>query len=257
MSSFLGNGQPSPLTGVPGWLDQKAELDLVALGENAPANSTIVVIGGQSGRDVCAIAYGVKRKAKPKVEIYVVQTYNDMLRHNVEKAGFDDIVHVVDGLPFDVSRRWSKPVSLIYVRYSNEYQIVLDIIQSWLKHLDYTGIICFSEYWKDTNSHDLHLPVKKAVDYWHTKSNWKRIMGHGSLVWFIAPEKDKEEKVPDIPFALPKAEPIVIESSEPDYEAMTLDELKAIGAKFGLKLGTYRSKQSVIDRLIKEGIIHA
>lgn len=261
--SFLGNGIPSPLTGIPGWTDEKAELNLVMLGESVPANSTVVVIGGQHGRDACAIAYGVKRKATPKVEIYVIERFGETnlnaIRHNVERAGFDDMIHVVNELPFDVSRRWYRPVSLMYVRYSNVYQVVLDVIQSWLKHLDYNGIICFSDYWKDTTSHDLHLPVKNAVDYWHDKSHWKRIGGNGSLVWFIAPSQEQEEKVPETPPDMPRLGEIIatnVDKGVTNYDALSLEQLKALGAKFGIKLGTYKSKTSVIERLKKEGIIH-
>ncbi len=115
-----------------------------------PDGSNIVEIGSFKGRSTCCLAYGCKGTKK---RVFTIDTFEgnnvdffhkaffDEFWDNVKRCGLTNYVTPIKGLSSEVARFWDKPIHLLFIDGSHEYEDVVSDFLSFFPHVVAGGIV--------------------------------------------------------------------------------------------------------------------
>lgn len=241
---MIGQAPCSDITGIPGWLPEPMERRLIQFAYDVPDGANILHLGGEFGRDAAAFAHGAKRNLNLRTRIYTVRSFPPDLinayRVNIEAAGFDDLCCPVNEDPLIYAKRWDKPVHILYLACTHNAIELESLMNAWLPKVVAEGFIIWRDYWKSSQSHPSHLPIKQAVDSWIKRHPYLHLQqGEGSLVWTQQPKAlpQKIEKAPEI------------------IDGWSIKQLQKLADDRGLKTGRIKKRETLMTRLDEAGII--
>lgn len=167
---------------IPGWLQDDQEKWLFKSARALPDGVNIVEVGSFKGRSTCCLGFGCLGSRK---RIFAVDSFNgnDSDFHerdffaefwaNVERCGLSLYVEPVKGFSSEVAKTWNKPIHLIFIDGSHQYDDVLADFFGFLPHIVPGGLIAFHDVdktwpdvlraWNEVIKHKL-----TDVGYWST-----------------------------------------------------------------------------------------
>ena len=119
-----------------------------------PGDANIVEIGSFKGRSTCCLAYGCMGS---KRKVFAVDTFNGNsvdfhhrdffkeFKRNVEERGLARYVEPLQGLSVDVAKRWHRPIHLLFIDGSHQYEDVLQDFQTFFPHVAPNGLVAFHD----------------------------------------------------------------------------------------------------------------
>lgn len=117
-----------------------------------PAN--IVEIGSFKGRSTCCFGLAVKGTGR---HIYCIDTFNgndvdfhhrDFLAEfqgNIDRCGLTEQVTACRGLSHDVAKTWDRPIDLIFIDGSHQYEDVLADFENYFPFVKPGGVVAFHD----------------------------------------------------------------------------------------------------------------
>lgn len=210
---MIGEGIVSKQTGVPGWhTDQEAEKLIELAARYVPDSGIVVELGGEYGKSASEFGYALK--GKQNIRIFTVDLFPDdhpiaknhggllaVWRTNLAETGLSDhhlLFLPMRGKSYDIGAKWTEgAIDLLFIDAAHDYLSVKSDIASWVQFVKPGGVVIFHDYWKNPNSHPVHLEVKKAVDEWQYEADqkWERHDAPDSLVYFVKPLDSRPENV--------------------------------------------------------------
>jgi predicted O-methyltransferase YrrM len=172
----------SPITGVPGWLSDSEEAELIRLAGLVGTGGVIVEIGAEYGRSAAALCSG----AAPSVTIISIDLFptdhpvvGDLMaayKSNLKSAGFADRTFVVKGNSRQIGRGWKLGgrIDLLFIDGDHSYRGARADLQIWAKFVGCGGYLACHDCEipdKDSN-HDLHIEVAQAIRQWRDPEAW-------------------------------------------------------------------------------------
>jgi MMP 1-O-methyltransferase len=149
-------------SGIDGWLTEKEILFLYDAAKNGPGSGAVVEIGSWKGRSTVALALGLKAGNR-KEKVYAIDwhrgskengTVNTLpeFKKNIKSSGGSEYVKPMIMKSEDAAKLWSrkpKPIRLLWVDGSHEYEDVKKDFDLWSPFLESGGIIAFHDtfYW--------------------------------------------------------------------------------------------------------------
>lgn len=185
------------VSGIDGLIEDKEARCLYLLARKAGGN--IVEIGSWRGKSTICLALGSRAGGGSKV--FAIDPHKGLFdsvgglnspedsepafRANIRKAGVDDAVMPLVMTSREAAQEWSKPVSLLFIDGSHEYEDVKLDVALWEPHLINGGIICFHDALHSGCQPGRNHPgVRKVVIDSVFKSNSFRAVGFcGSCVY--------------------------------------------------------------------------
>lgn len=146
------------LKGVDGLISNDEALCLFRLARERGGN--VVEIGSWKGKSTICLASGLKENCKGAMVwaidphkglsdsatgFYVPEDTEAIFKANIARAKVDNIVTPLVMKSEDAARTWSKPVSLLFIDGSHEYEDVKLDFTKWQSRLVEGGIICFHD----------------------------------------------------------------------------------------------------------------
>jgi len=144
---------------ISGWLTDAEEEFLYNAAKNCKGKGVIVEIGSWKGKSTIWLAKG--SKAGNNVKIYAVDTHTGSSRYrekygevwtfeefkeNIKKTNVEDIIVPVVKTSEDAARDWDeKPIELLWIDGSHEYEMVKLDFDLWFPYLIEGGIIAFHD----------------------------------------------------------------------------------------------------------------
>lgn len=119
-----------------------------------PDGANIVEIGSFKGRSTCCLAFGCKGTSKKCFAVdtfrgnssdFKHEPYFDKFWSNIQKIGLSSYVTPVQGLSSEVAKTWSKPIHLLYIDGSHQYDDVLADFEGFFPHVVEGGIVAFHD----------------------------------------------------------------------------------------------------------------
>jgi predicted O-methyltransferase YrrM len=138
--------------GMEGWLRPEEGRWLFDAARALPPESTIVEIGSFKGRSTCCLAGGCREHAR----VYAVDSFDggpnlpraDSLadfNRNIRSCGLSDYVEPIVGLSSEVARKWAKPIHLLFIDGSHNYDDVLADFNGFFPHLTKRSFVAFHD----------------------------------------------------------------------------------------------------------------
>lgn len=142
------------VSGVQGWLSDDEGAFLFLSAKEWPCSGEIVEIGSWKGRSTIWLAKGSKAGKRGKVhaidphvgsyENRNENTYRDFIR-NLKKAGVTGHVVPMVARAEDAAKKWSKPIRLLWIDGSHDYEDVKRDFRIWEKFLVGGGMIALHD----------------------------------------------------------------------------------------------------------------
>jgi predicted O-methyltransferase YrrM len=189
---MIGEGNISPYTGVPGWIEAQESEALRALTESLIGKEAVHIanIGCEYGRTASEFA-----SVSPLVHVLAVDLFpldhgivGDLLAaFKANTAAWARQIEVLQGnsqtvKPSNAKRKYD----LVFIDAGHHYEEIKADIANWANRVRAGGVLVFHDYAKGPFSHSQHFDVKRAVDEWQAgESGWQKVSGPGSLVWFV------------------------------------------------------------------------
>jgi len=150
-----------------------------------PDKANIVEIGSFKGRSTCCFALGCGDSRK---RVFAIDTFNgndvdfhhrdffDQFQQNLRRAGVLDRVTPCRGLSHEVVKTWDRPIDLLFIDGSHEYEDVLADFNGFFPHVIPGGIVAFHDFdeqwpgvvraWnQDINQHLVELDACRTIVY--------------------------------------------------------------------------------------------
>lgn len=127
---------------------------LYKMARSLPNKANIVEIGSFKGRSTCCLAYGCKGRTK---HVFAIDTFdgNDIdfnyrcffkdFWHNIEKCGLTAYVTPIQGHSSEVAKTWNKPIQLLFIDGSHQYEHVLSDFNEFFPHVISGGIVALHD----------------------------------------------------------------------------------------------------------------
>lgn len=142
---------------VDGWLDDAEGELLYNLAKNCKGRGVIVEIGSWMGKST--IWLGLGSKAGKKVKVYAVDPHARGFEHkkfsvgstfrefkkNIDGAGVDDVVVPIISTSEEASKKFRKPVELVFIDGAHEYEHVKKDFELWFPKVIDGGIVAFHD----------------------------------------------------------------------------------------------------------------
>lgn len=140
---------------VEGWLLEGQERWLFEAAYSLPASANIVEIGSFKGRSTCALASGCRGTQK---RVFAIDPFDggpnwrrdekaffDEFTDNVKRCGVSEYVEPVVALSTEAGRSWTRPISLLFIDGSHEYEAVKTDFEIFFPHVSPGGIVAFHD----------------------------------------------------------------------------------------------------------------
>ncbi len=143
---------------VPGYLLPGQEKWLFDAAYSLPNPANIVEVGSFKGRSTCCLAFGCRGTRK---RVFSVDTFNgndsdfsargflQEFSANVSRCALSEYVQPVVGVSHEVARSWSKPINLLFIDASHEYEDVLADFEGFFPHVVPGGTVAFHDVCED------------------------------------------------------------------------------------------------------------
>lgn len=112
--------------------------------------ANIVEIGSYIGRSTCCLAFGCRGTKK---HVFAIDTFdgNDtdfhrrgflkQFRDNIERAGLSSYVTPIKGLSEEQAATWDKPIHMLFIDGSHQYEDVLADFNGFFPHVAHGGLV--------------------------------------------------------------------------------------------------------------------
>ncbi len=119
-----------------------------------PSESVIVEIGSFKGRSTCCLAYGCRGTNK---HVFAIDTFDgnsvdfphrgffQEFWRNIETRGLAAYVTPVLGRSADVVKTWKRPIRLLFIDGSHQYEDVLADFENFFPHVEPGGVVAFHD----------------------------------------------------------------------------------------------------------------
>ena len=128
---------------IPGWLTDEEGEALYELARRCTGKGVIVEIGSWKGKSTTCLGLG--SKAGANVPIYAVDPHADYrfgeFKANLERAGIADLVTPIPSLSQAAASDFDKPIELLFVDGSHEYDDVKADFEQWVPKLVEGGVV--------------------------------------------------------------------------------------------------------------------
>lgn len=133
---------------------------------NAPEGAVIVEIGSFLGRSTVSFALGCKGTNKHVYAIDLFEGDGDMygqgdfqeqFRGNVRRCGVESYVTDIRSHSMTVAQSWTRPIDILFIDGSHEYEDVKADFQAFYPHVKRNGIIAF---------HDIKGKWEGVIRFW-------------------------------------------------------------------------------------------
>ena len=145
MSEFRDRVKPL-IADIPGWLTDEEGEALYELARSC-RRGNIVEIGSWKGKST--VRLGLGSKAGAAVPIYAIDPHADHrfgdFKQNVERAGIADLVHPMASLSQTAADDFDRPIELLFVDGSHEYDLVLEDFEKWIPKVADGGWVAFHD----------------------------------------------------------------------------------------------------------------
>lgn len=167
---------------VPGYLQVGQERWLFEAAYSLPDRASIVEIGSFMGRSTCSLASGCRGTQK---RVFAIDTFNgndsdfpargylEQFSENVKGCGLSGYVEPVVGASHEIARSWNRPIHMLFIDGSHQYEDVLADFEAFFPHIVPGGLVAFHDVcdnwpgvlrlWEETAKRQL-------VDTGHCKS---------------------------------------------------------------------------------------
>ena len=146
MSSFEADVKPL-LADIPGWLTDEEGEALYELARACRGEAVIVEIGSWKGKST--VCLGLGSRAGASVPVYAIDPHADYrfgdFKANVERAGIADLVRPVASLSQSAADDFDKPIELLFVDGSHQYDLVLEDFEKWVPKVVEGGWVAFHD----------------------------------------------------------------------------------------------------------------
>lgn len=164
----------SLIDSVQGWMAPGQERWLFEAAYSLPHTANIVEIGSFKGRSTCSLGFGCRGTRK---RVYAIDTFDgggwnfderDFLHEfeaNVRRCGLSRYIEPIRGKSTEVAKGWEKPIDLIFIDGSHEYEAVKADFEDFFQHVIPGGIVAFHDvneewpgvlrFWRETASRQL------------------------------------------------------------------------------------------------------
>jgi MMP 1-O-methyltransferase len=146
MSEFAQRVKPL-IADVPGWLTDEEGEALYELAKRCEGRGVIVEIGSWKGKST--ICLGLGSRAGNAVPIYAIDPHADYrfgdFKDNIERAGIADLVTPIASLSQPAADDFDRPVELIFVDGSHEFDLVLEDFEKWVPKVVDGGWVAFHD----------------------------------------------------------------------------------------------------------------
>jgi len=143
---------------IEGWLLPEEEKWLFAAARSLPERSNIVEIGSYKGRSTCCLGFGARPKHSRVFAIDIFDGGPGLPRaytlaeftQNINKCDLSETVETIVDLSGEVSKTWGKPIHLLFIDGSHDYEDVLTDFTGFFPHVVPNGLVAFHDvYNKD------------------------------------------------------------------------------------------------------------
>lgn len=119
-----------------------------------PNGAVIVEIGSYKGRSTCCLAYGCRGSRKC---VFAIDTFEgnevDFYRrgflnefnYNLESRSLSSYVTPIKSISTEAARLWNKPISLLFIDGSHQYEDVLADFDAFFPHIVPGGIVALHD----------------------------------------------------------------------------------------------------------------
>lgn len=184
-----------------GFIGAEEGLSLYDFAKNGSGKGVIVEIGSFKGKSAIWLANGSKRVKREKVysidphniagllsqtkigDVYIPKdSYNSFLK-NIKKARVEDWIIPIKDFSYKVAEKWNKPIRLLFIDGSHEYEDVKRDFLLWEPFVSKRGIIAFHDT-LGKNS-EIYPGVKKFIEeYLMNSKEFKIIKIVDSIIFF-------------------------------------------------------------------------
>lgn len=144
---------------VEGWLAEGQERWFFEAAYSLPDATTIVEIGSFKGRSTCALASGCRGTRK---RVFAIDPFDGgpgwrgqetaffrEFSDNVKRCGVSRYVEPIKALSTEAGRTWNRPISLLFIDGSHEYDAVKADFEIFFPHVLPGGIVAFHDVSED------------------------------------------------------------------------------------------------------------
>jgi MMP 1-O-methyltransferase len=146
MSDFATEVKPL-IADVPGWLTDEEGEALYELARACRGDGVIVEIGSWKGKST--ICLGLGSRAGNRVPVYAIDPHTDGrfgdFESNVERAGITELVRPIASLSQPAADGFDKPIEILFVDGSHEYDLVLEDFEKWVPKVVDGGWVAFHD----------------------------------------------------------------------------------------------------------------
>lgn len=127
---------------------------LYSTAKKLPINANIVEIGSYMGRSTVSLAYACRGANR---HIYAIDTFDgndsdfsdrcffDEFLENITKRGLAETVTPIQCLSSEAAKNWSRPIHLLFIDGSHEYDDVLQDYNNFFPHIVEGGIVALHD----------------------------------------------------------------------------------------------------------------
>jgi len=106
----------------------------------------IVEIGTCAGTSLIVLAFAQKLKGNGSVVNTIDLKKHPSLDLHVAKANVKDWANIINGDSFEISKKWDKPIELLWIDGDHRYQGAFSDISNWEKFVVKGGMIALHDY---------------------------------------------------------------------------------------------------------------
>jgi predicted O-methyltransferase YrrM len=218
---------------IDGWLTDAEGNALFELARSrAPGQNAVVVeLGSWQGKSSVLLAAGLCGKQNPGLfcvdpfgkdenpgyqQVYYEPLISSMrlsleeaFRRNIRRCGLVQIVQPIKGYSFDAVRGWQKPIDLLFIDASHDYESVHRDLLLWSRFVKVNGVVILhdvSTSWEGPSrvmAEDLQPPYFGALEQvdsllWATKTSADLLPEHRRLTITTVPKADFDARQREI-----------------------------------------------------------
>jgi predicted O-methyltransferase YrrM len=145
-SRFKADVKPL-IADIPGWLTDEEGEALYELARGCRGDGVIVEIGSWKGKST--VCLGLGSRAGNSVAVYAIDPHADYrfgdFKTSLVRAGITELVHPIASLSQAAADDFDRPIELLFVDGSHEYDLVLEDFEKWTPKVVDGGWVVFHD----------------------------------------------------------------------------------------------------------------